>query len=1507
MSSLRSRSQSRSRGGDGSIPKRMGGVAETSREDFPSSLATVARRETDGSRVISPQSKTHSRIPQNYSLRRPSTSTSRPPLTHENHSWSPATSSSGRPIQVINTQAATPQERSIGADQIRPRPVLRRKQDLVSQETSHVHSKSRSNSGRTSSSSSIPRSQGSLDMSRPHLDRSFTESPVEIQVAQKIEIPRAVTESTVMYPELDRYRNIQIPRDEPGCEMLFRLATHDLPPPTPLFSGASSQSQLSTYSGSPSTRFSESPGGGPYSRDTTPTSMSSASPGLVIPLRNTATRMKQASPAETRPPVTRRRAGSFSNEADAFSADPNGLAAVREALTSSSSSSTVREAEKRDRKKKGTLPSLAPNPPPRKSSHKPKKEYIDEASPSKLSKRTAQPVLGSPPPVSSPQTAPPSTKRVVTSPQARATPPSRPSREGTPDLYSQFGGPLPIIQSNLSSTSLSERRPSNQFAPSSLPRSTTPSSSKDQSTQSRAPVTREPTPAPRSTSAALPQPTKVESGRATRTPSPGVSTFKSRFGIFSRRKTDGETAPEKKERLARKGPAAGTGHEGYGKIGSVRRRSSNTATLNRGAPVPVSSSESLASTQSTDPYFLARLNPVVIAGGEVVENKNTKTELNRTESNQSLLPTRPSIDSRNGSSVSLSSREEARHTLWPSAIPRNSIGSRRPSDSSDSEAVTMKTTLAYRRSIQRLRSSPDQKPLNLPQPINTSGVTSPSLGSVDTIFTDDSLALSQSDYQPPQVETTNGPKKLTKRAKSPRKWNLFGRSHNTSSKSQKKEAEAALSDATKVVPSKPVAFYTIMDSSEQEDSESQDMADILRDAEILVPPGLMPQTTPKQSHERQLSAHSQRSAHQPTFATNTQPSQIQEPSVATQAQSTSRREQAEPKSIQAPTNATIGRPSRLPQIGRIPKVVNTRPEQTSPKSFSRPFNRISLQLPPPKPSRFDQDFVAKGPSPPKPSTPELSQDVSTVTTATSSPPLTALKHRKSRSLDLGRSSKEFLAFPPRKGSECTTSSGSSSSGIASYAQHIAVIPAPTAPLAEDEIWDEYNDLLGDAPPSATSSKGIPFHLETYGTRLAKKVHRPLESPTVRLFPAKEEVKGIRDSIETGKSTSSHFSADMTARINAAFRFDSDPPTTPFSVSEFVQGYGERNNSIEPGKTPIPSQRSSASSSKSRQTRASHSSSASEETPLSQVNLRVGSMTVSKWLTFGHVLFSPARDELIPVVGSLKRHSILVIDGLGNDDWSFYAAETYPAATFFNMSPRAPVSQEHRTSTQFPLSPPNHHQIQYTSHMDKFPFGSESFTTVVFRFPAAAPEAHYRNIIAEARRVLKPGGYVELSILDVDLNNMGNRTRRAVRRLKERVSTQQSEINLSSTADLILRLLGMQGFTDVKSCRVGVPVASAITGSSEEEGGKKKKKMKDERSLAEMMNDETEKGDENITKMVAKVGRWWYNRLYETPAGATSSIWNDGALLAECEEWKTSLKLMVCHAKVPETRSRLASI
>lgn len=1553
---------------------------ETSREEFPAALTRNAHKEagnTNGGSSATPQMRTQSRIPQTSTSRRPRAG---PPLTHETQAWSSPTGISNLPAPAVPVTVTVSTQDAVPA--AKPRNVLRRKQSPAGQERGSPRENFRKNSARSDSSSSIPRSQNSLDSYSSQMDRSSTESPMEVQVAQKVELPRPVVQATGVYPELDRYRNIRVPTEGPGTDILFRLATHDLPPPTPLFSGGSSHS---TFSASPSTHFSESPGPGPYSRDTTPTSMSSVSPGLVAPSRTALPKLRHASPADTRPPVSRRRAGSLSNDENPYGNDPQGLAAVREALTSSSSNSTVRD-DRRDAKHKRNISSGPSSPPPRKSSQKLRKVSENDVLPWKSGQPPTRPApMRSPSPAKSPVAPREVPQRVFTSPQSGRAPPARPSREGTPNMASQFGGPVPIIHSNLSSTSVPERRQSSQLALSALPRSTTPASGTDRTAVSRPTLSREPTPAPRSDSSTGPHLTKP--ARPIRTPSPGVSGFKSRFGLFGRRKTDTDVPQaEKKERVARKGPAAGTGHEGYGRLAIGKRRSANMSNPPKGAHGAVSSSESLASAQ-TDPFLLERMNPVVIAGGEIIQNKNTSSEWSRTESDHSLALRRPSNESRNFSSASLSSRDEPRNTLWPSAFPRDSIQSRRPSEGSDSETAAVKPTLAYRRSLQRLRSSPDQEPMRLPKPIVTNGIVPTALGSIETTLpTDDSFAESHTEVGQ-EKGNHPAPKKLTKRPKSPRKWNLFSRSLNRSAPTLKKTEESAPVAATvKAIQSKPVAFYTMMDNSEQEDNAAErDMAAILREAEVLPPvkptaekqaherrpslggePKLLHERKPSlggeqkpayerkpslggglkqvherkpslggepkqlherkpsfgstQTHERKLSLGVERRGRFPVKSSTPQPSAPSASRLRTP--SASREPRAHPVHTR-PTppgpsteRATTARPSRLPQVGRIPKVVNTRPDQTSPKSFSRPFHRISLQPPPLFAPAADRDSVAMGPSLPELTTPELSKDEPTESTAENSSPNPCTVSRDSCCSAMSEEDEQFLVFAPRKDSEFTVSSSSTNSGLLSFANQTAAVPGTTASLAEDEIWDEYNDLLGDVPPSATSSRGIPFHLEGYESRLTKKEAKPLVSPTINGPPpvsaTNKEMKQNRESVDTCKSgsNSSHLSADMTARINAAFRFQPEAvPSTPFSVSEFVSGYGDRNNTVESPKAALAVHRSSSSSGQSIKhpgVRASDSSCASEETPLSQVNLRVGSMTVSKWLTFGHVLFSPAREDLVPEVGSLKRHSILVIDGLGNDDWSFYAAETYPAATFFNLSPRAPIVEEPKTSSSFTMSPPNHHQIQYLSHKEKFPFGPDSFSTVVFRFPSAAPEAYYRNVISEARRVLKPGGYIELAILDVDLVNMGNRTRRAVRRLKERINTQHPDCHLSSTADLVLRLLAKKGLIDVKTCRVGVPVASAITGRPAAEKGTGKKK-RDERSLAEMMNDETEMGDENITKMVAKVGRWWYHRLYEAAAGTPTSIWSDKALLAECEEWGTSLKLMVCHARMPETRSRVSSI
>ena len=240
------------------------------------------------------------------------------------------------------------------------------------------------------------------------------------------------------------------------------------------------------------------------------------------------------------------------------------------------------------------------------------------------------------------------------------------------------------------------------------------------------------------------------------------------------------------------------------------------------------------------------------------------------------------------------------------------------------------------------------------------------------------------------------------------------------------------------------------------------------------------------------------------------------------------------------------------------------------------------------------------------------------------------------------------------------------------------------------------------------------------------------------------------------------------------------------------------------------------------------------------------------------------------------------------------------------SPRLSSSSTRKRESGALQSPPNHRQIHQASFANPFPFPKGFFAVVVFRFPVTSSDAAYRNAISECKRVLRPGGYLETSILDLDLMNMGDRARRAVRLLKVRMQQSDSNVSLKPASDNIQRLLGRRGFENVYRCMLGVPAAGNVTRSREA--------SVDETSLSlsELLKDQSQEGDVGITKTVARVGRWWYTRCHEMgtlPEGDLSrSIWNDRALLRECEKLQTSFKLLICYAQKPLTpRRRTVSV
>jgi len=187
----------------------------------------------------------------------------------------------------------------------------------------------------------------------------------------------------------------------------------------------------------------------------------------------------------------------------------------------------------------------------------------------------------------------------------------------------------------------------------------------------------------------------------------------------------------------------------------------------------------------------------------------------------------------------------------------------------------------------------------------------------------------------------------------------------------------------------------------------------------------------------------------------------------------------------------------------------------------------------------------------------------------------------------------------------------------------------------------------------------------------------------------------------------------------------------------------------------------------------------------------------------------------------------------------------------------------------------------------------------------------------------------MSTVDLDLVNMGSRARKAVKDLKVRLHhTEDAQLSLWNQGDAFLKLLGRRGFESIQRCVVALPAAGRISQSQDSthsgRGGSLSQKEAvmatvegdgDVPSLADLLRNRNEDDqlDEQITKTVAKVGRWWYSTCYEEAIknpGETdvASLWETPGLVREMERQGTSLRLLICSAQKPDcAKRRTASV
>jgi hypothetical protein len=1283
---------------------------------------------------------------------------------------------------------------------------------------------------------------------------------------------------------------------------LANLKTHLPPKQNP------STPAISASVSSPSTRYSDSPG--PWSRTSTPTSLSSYSPGIVQTVK-IGPRTRQPSPAKNRPPVTRRK-GQDAQQQGSSVEGGHGLPALRESVTSSSSSSTVKISDALDKdvsvkKQRKNLTPPPPSPPPRKSSMKFKSPKKETSAPLEAEQ--------APPEQAFPEFA--HLKTTMVSPTRKDTPPSRPSREGTGDLDIR---PSPIIQSNLSPLKVigHHKRDSSLeslFTDAPPRHGPTPNQPIPTPSQTTRRPSRYPTQSPRDMSSTIPKPTV----------SPVPSSGK-RFGLFSKRS---KTVPEvpvadQDTKPARKGPAAGTGHEGYGKYSQRGRRTSigSTSTRARSTSTSTSGSQTIASFKSgssnkgapeMDDFLRARLEPVIISGGG--GRFNTGAEMARTGSNQSSASSQPTTSS---ATLSMGATRLLHLATQDTESQENERNFSSPEFNSNLMASSTKLqgatrTLADRRSLRRSQLFDGRDSLRHPLPINTQLLGSPpSLNSYDT----SQSSLPQTDTTlPPSEEPlakvdSRGSNKTEKTGRRLR-WNFFQRTQSAEKKTVVPEPQPApvtemTATISRIPAMRPVAHYAMMDSS-------PDPSDTLED--------LMQRIDESPQREENLQPN------EPASVRNLKRQHGQSvllPSPPNFSEFSEQRRPSSPK-IQfrrdSEKQAEVERPSRLPQVGRIPRVISKRDHHHKPavQSFSRPFTRAEEYYE----REVDERPILGIQTDVLPSRPFVDAD--------SGKPASAPAADIQRVLDPLAGEDVFLTFPHRKGSQVSTST---SSGMTTYAATTAVLPEPGSVPTEDEVWNEYDDLIdhvmspttSKTMDSSTSSQGFPFPYP--GSRRvsgSERTSRPSErardskpSPILESSPSPTKVTTVTLSPLQTSNRSSASIRLRRSRILSALH-SSIAPSTPMSVSELLAQYAEGNDDDDfvHRQSSSSTGRASMRSSHTRNTPVTSAGSdeisrqrnsvlmdmaeRDREGPIAQSNLRFGALMTSRWLSFGRVLFSPAHHE----IKNHRQDRILILDGLGNDDWSFYCAETYQTAIVYSLSLVAPPPfMRNRANPSVLQSPPNHRTIHHPSIGAPFPFPKGFFTAAIFRFPSAAPESALRSAICECRRVLRPGGFIELSVLDIDMLNMGPKTRRAVRDLRVRMAVADPDVSLKPAGDNIQRMLGRRGFENLNRCMVSIPVAGKI-GTSE--AGSRSSMDVDVAlkniSLNEMLHDPSPAGDEGITKMVSRVGRWWFTRCYEWGVlpddDLGRSIWADKAVIRECERMETGFRLLIAYAQKPD--------
>ncbi|KAF3937950.1 hypothetical protein ABW19_dt0202420 [Dactylella cylindrospora] len=264
--------------------------------------------------------------------------------------------------------------------------------------------------------------------------------------------------------------------------------------------------------------------------------------------------------------------------------------------------------------------------------------------------------------------------------------------------------------------------------------------------------------------------------------------------------------------------------------------------------------------------------------------------------------------------------------------------------------------------------------------------------------------------------------------------------------------------------------------------------------------------------------------------------------------------------------------------------------------------------------------------------------------------------------------------------------------------------------------------------------------------------------------------------------------------------------------------------------------------------------------------RLWALVAAEWLTFGKSLQSEANEFLLDAYPQDGRR-LLHLHGSAADGWVL--AAKYPNVTVYSVS-----SQDiSNPPCQWP-APLNHHALFLPQPNSPLPFPDNHFDVISTKsFPSILRNSDWVPILKECNRVLRPGGWIELQIIDPVLTKQGELLREW---LDARIVREMLEDNYAiKPSDDVLNYLQETGFDNVKRSRIALPASFNPKSKNIARG---------------------QGPDPDAARVMVLVGRHFYEELYRgfnpivNGHGGDFMWWQSKSIKHECEALNTCFGL-----------------